>query len=370
VVVGVIGVGVQHSHQEQLKDLLLRRAIPWEGQIIAADAGAAAVTAKGLNRTEQQDRAAVVHWRRDSWRSSATLGVVVDGIGGAAEGGRAAAITVSSIVSHCVCAKRSPSARILRDALNGANRTVNGSLKDERGGAAVVVLLWSGGNIWIGQAGDARVYTIDKNNGAKLITQDQTLEALAKGTGRKGLLNYVGMGADFEATVQRHSTRESASFLLTSDGAHSVPGDVIQYVVRTANTAGDLAFHLVQASSWRQGGLDNATALAVVQPPGRGESNMASIWLSGERIVFPLSDTNDIKSRAREQSPDKEPTKHTQSRSAKPRDSRKEKPPTKESAPLLELMVEPGLPEETADDTAEQERLANELDRFKQIEDR
>ena len=151
---------------------------------------------------------------------------------------------------------------------------------------------------WIAHAGDARVYHL-RDSGVDQLTTDDTVRGQIGdlvGHARNeqfetGLLQFIGVGRDLEPHV-RAVPSGGRALVLTSDGVHSLPPAIFEWVAKNAKALQAATERFVQASEWH-GGQDNATALALGLANGYGEGRQAGpveFWVPGDHlVVFALS---------------------------------------------------------------------------------
>jgi hypothetical protein len=72
------------------------------------------------------------------------------------------------------------------------------------------------------------------------------------------LIQFIGMDGDLQPQVEPVSTLDPAGFLITTDGAHSVPDEILARVVHFAKSGSERVRRLLTLSEV-MGGLDNAT---------------------------------------------------------------------------------------------------------------
>lgn len=241
----------------------------------------------GLQRKENQDR--VVAGRAPS---GVSIAVLADGMGGLEEGGRAAIIAASSAAAWALQALHPDVGQIAEGAIHFANQQVFSALRG-RGGAAVVLAVWAGHNFAVVHAGDARAYTIDADGFPIQFTVDDTVAGQFERHGRaqpahpdRGLLQFVGVGADLEVRAQS-LVAQYRGVILTSDGVHDMPSEVFRWAVQRATHLQALADRLVQMSDWN-GGSDNASAVCIATPNGSEQRSpdAIEIWVPGDHVVF------------------------------------------------------------------------------------
>jgi serine/threonine protein phosphatase PrpC len=243
----------------------------------------------GLQRKENQDR--VVVGRAPSGLS---IAVLADGMGGLEGGGRAAVIAASAVAARALRSRLPHVKMIAEEAIHFANEEVFRALRG-KGGAAVVLAVWSDNDFAIIHAGDARAYSVDLDGLPVQLTTDDTvagqLERLGHPSERpletdRGLLQFVGVGRDLELRAQGLVTRPRV-VILTSDGVHNMPNEIFRWVVQRSTHLQALADRLVQLSDWN-GGADNATAICIGIQNGAEHRVPEEIecWVPGLYLVF------------------------------------------------------------------------------------
>ncbi|PYQ92514.1 MAG: hypothetical protein DMG02_01070 [Acidobacteria bacterium] len=269
---------------------LLERSLTREpkGAGRAAGPPVAWASTRGLVRKENQDRVAVA-------RSASGLiaAILADGMGGMRDGARAAIIATATMAARCAGSSAGNVEAVLKDAFRLANEQVFRALRGE-GGAAVVAAAWSAGAWFVAHAGDARAYHLDSSGPPTRLTVDDTLQAQLEDMGRaaergsaseRRLLQFVGMGKDFEPHVAA-VPGQGRGLILTSDGAHSLPPPVLEWVAVGAGHLQMLAERLVTASEWN-GGHDNATVLTISfqNGPAPQQEGVAEFWVPGDHLM-------------------------------------------------------------------------------------
>lgn len=242
----------------------------------------------GSVRKENQDRVLV-------GRSADGLMVAIlaDGMGGMQDGARAAAVAASCAMSHCMYHSYSSVEVVLTHAMAAANNAVHERYRG-RGGAAMVMAAWSSSSCVIAHAGDCRAYGLDAAGGLSLLTIDDTVDAQLRHLGRfprtghgtdSGLLQFIGIGSEIEPHINILLERPRG-LILTTDGVHGLPPDVLRWIVTGATHLQSLADRLVTASDW-QGGRDNATAVCIAtqMQPEPEQRPAIECWLPGGQVV-------------------------------------------------------------------------------------
>ena len=181
---------------------------------------------------------------------------------------------------------------LLSQALEYANGEVFKQFGGE-GGAAVVIAARRADAWWLAHAGDARAYHLRENE-LEQLTVDDTVKGQLDKLGyshskapESGLLQFVGVGAELEPHV-RAVPSGGRGIILTTDGIHSIPCDIFEWVVKHAKQLQVSTERLAQISEWH-GGHDNATAVAIGlssrNSDGRA-SRSVEYWVSGEHLVL------------------------------------------------------------------------------------
>ena len=97
----------------------------------------------------------------------------------------------------------------------------------------------------------------------------------------------IGVGAELVPHV-RAVPSGGRGIILTSDGIHSIPCGVFEWVVKHARQLQASTERLAQVSEWH-GGHDNATAMAIGLSNGysdREASGVVECWVPGEHLVL------------------------------------------------------------------------------------
>jgi PPM family protein phosphatase len=225
-------------------------------------------TSVGSVRKENQDAALLVIARHaDSSSSDFDAAVLCDGLGGMKEGGEAARLGVSCFASRILRTSRLPLVERVRSAISHANAEIFNKLRGEGGTTLSAVLLDRSGSAIVGHVGDSRIYSVAKG-ALRQLTRDDTMQAVLNRPAKEHvrdsrLLQFVGMGQDLDPQIL--SVRpESRGFMLTSDGVHDIPFELISQTVSREENNADLCRKLIQISELL-GGKDNSTVVMI--PP-------------------------------------------------------------------------------------------------------
>lgn len=225
-------------------------------------------SSKGAVRKQNEDSAALVRVRFRSPDKDFDVGIVCDGLGGMAGGREAATLALSTFIARILrTSKFSPIER-MTSAIAEANSQVFESLRGRGGTTLSAVFMQRHGHPVVAHAGDSRVYGVGPERKLTQLSKDDTLGALLSQSAQvhpdqdqaSRLIQFVGMGAEFEPHVFSVPAQGYASFLLTSDGAHGVPEAILSRVVAGASDNEDVANRLINLANLL-GGFDNATSV-------------------------------------------------------------------------------------------------------------
>lgn len=244
---------------------------------------------RGAVRTENQDRLLVAYSR-----SGLVVAILADGMGGMRDGARAAALATAAVGAYCMASSTIPPDRVLDGALRFANDEVYRLLRGD-GGAALVVAAWTQSARYVAHAGDARAYFLGTEGGLEQVTIDDTLKAQLAQLGRAAdteapihsqLMQFIGVGDSLQPHVSRVPDG-GRGLLLTTDGVHSLPHAVMEWIVRTSIHLAPIPERLAAASEWN-GGRDNASVVAISFQNGAAmpvTAGLAEFWVPGGHVV-------------------------------------------------------------------------------------
>jgi serine/threonine protein phosphatase PrpC len=218
---------------------------------------------------------------QDAWGLSSRLGIYVisDGMGGHAQGARAAREVVDAMLAapETGADQSGPLLESLRQRARQADRRVF-QLAEELGhqgnmGATLACLLLDKGRYFMASAGDSRVYLLRAGELSQ-ISQDHTLvaEYLAQGIlDQEGAANHpqrhmltraMGVGSVLPDLVQGE-IRAGDRFMLTSDGVHGLlEPDIMSRILHKAPTCRVAGEALLELVKQRRGG-DDATVMVI-----------------------------------------------------------------------------------------------------------
>ena len=220
------------------------------------------------NRSENQDRAIFLRVKFDGTNKPSIAALVLcDGMGGMVSGGDCANLAISTFSTSLVRSNAPILIDRLVEAASSANQAVYESFQG-RGGATLSAIVCNDAGEWTGiNVGDSRIYGVLNDGTVQQLTVDDTLENQLADLKLpspppefRQLLQYIGMGDGIEPRkIDFQSSVEIKWFLVTSDGAHSIPKDIFKSLVNHAKGPEEIVYRLTELSEWL-GGRDNATA--------------------------------------------------------------------------------------------------------------
>jgi protein phosphatase len=212
-----------------------------------------------------------------------SLAIVADGMGGAACGEVASAITVETIIEYV----RNPAERelseeeLLKEAVRLANQKVFETSQDRQDcsgmGSTVVLASWKGDKLWIANVGDSRGYLLRKGE-MRQLSYDQNLanelrmnlglseEQISHYPHRNVLTMAIGTAEKVLVRIHEETLEPSDLVLLCSDGLYGPAGeDKIKETISENSDLKTMADKLVELAL-AGGGPDNVTVVLIRNP--------------------------------------------------------------------------------------------------------
>ena len=216
---------------------------------------------RGAVRKENQDRAAGARIRR----KGCVVGVVCDGMGGAAGGKLASELAASTFLAQFRREMMAGSAvePAMRTACDAANQAVYGRAcadPELRGmGTTIVAACVRHGRLTVLHVGDSRAYLVQE-----LVASGQVLPEQAHRHPRRNVITRaVGVGAKVEPDCRSMPFPLGARLLLCTDGLSNTLTDVQMHdFCRSSRDAKQICCRLIAAALSR-GARDNVTALVL-----------------------------------------------------------------------------------------------------------
>lgn len=233
--------------------------------------GFAVGSLQGPVRGDNQDRAAVAFIARPSGETF-FVGLVCDGMGGMQDGGIAASCAVGTFLAHLSNTSTKPFRAQLHDATMAANDAVFARFGGSGGTTLTALVVKSNGDAMAAHVGDSRLYAVSRSTtGIELLTRDDTIGGQLRNSTQDDdrldnrLLQFVGVGKDIEPHILPVSGVGQNTFLITSDGAHSIGRRFLEGISNNAGSPGDLVRKLTFVAD-AVGVEDNSSAVALYVP--------------------------------------------------------------------------------------------------------
>jgi len=205
-----------------------------------------------------------------------SLALICDGMGGMSNGRAAALVAASTFISAFLRNHRSlDPQRSLAIALQSAHDAVFSQLRGAGGTTLSAAYANNSQQAWFVHVGDSRVYAVRLENELRQVSRDDTIGAALQRAhenrpDNNRLIQFVGMEGEIDPQIQSIDRGALSGLLLTSDGAHSAPPDIMSTIAKHAKAGPDLVRKLLNVAD-ALGGLDNATAVHL--PFGSGSAS-------------------------------------------------------------------------------------------------
>lgn len=299
-----------------LEDALL--AMPAQGRLGIKVPGDLAFGFTDDRKTEKgnQDRLAVTYCLdATSGQENWFFAGVCDGVGGEADGDKAASIALSEIISHLCVVQSGPPEKRLATAVLRAHAEVQRRLQKRSATTFAGVLVTSRGGFAIGSVGDSRIYSISEGEVAQL-TQDDTLAEMLRRQAPESANQQVqdaimalrpqwqeslGQAIGSELPLQPRTASwpqvpHGSGCLLCTDGVWKPIEPVLAKVVSASADRQDLARRLLTLTDYL-GSTDNSTAIVIPEMAKivnwlrskhrASERGLVHLMLPGETAVVP-----------------------------------------------------------------------------------
>lgn len=301
-----------------LEDALL--TMPAQGRLGIKVRGDLAFGFTDDRKTEKgnQDRLAVAYCLdaslgQENWFFAG----VCDGVGGEADGDKAASIALAEIISHLCVGQSGPPERRLATAVLRAHAEVQRRLNKRSATTFAGVLVTSRGGFAIGSVGDSRIYSLTERE-VKQLTQDDTLAEMLRRQAPESANQQVqdaimalrpqwqeslgqAIGSDLPMqprTASWPQVSQGTGCLLCTDGVWKPVESVLTKVVSASGDRQDLARRLLTLTD-HFGATDNATAIVIPEMAKivdwlrsehrASERGLVHLMLPGEVAVVPSS---------------------------------------------------------------------------------
>lgn len=197
-----------------------------------------------------------------------TVALVCDGMGGMSDGREAALTAASSFLSAILRIDRTSGVRrALNLALNAAQRAVYDELRGSGGTTLSAVYMDASSEAWFVHVGDSRIYELRANSEPRQISRDDTIGAALQRQqdnrpDNNRLIQFVGLDGELDPQLLPIEKNSVSGFLLTSDGAHSPPPEILATIAKHSKSGPELVRKLLNVAD-ALGGRDNATAVHI-----------------------------------------------------------------------------------------------------------
>jgi serine/threonine protein phosphatase PrpC len=262
------------TEQEQVLASLQRKlwsSVERESMDVLWANGPVAASTVGLSREVNQDFIGCARFHCKTLSSSPLfVAMVCDGMGGMVAGSECAVLAISAILTNIVYSETSSLRLCLRTAVDEANKEIFDRYRGNGGTTLVGIAVTSEESLAF-SVGDSRIYGISPLNQTKQLTIDdsiagqiahikgQELNLVELEPWSRQLTQFLGIGSELE--IHTHNLNSAYDrYLLTSDGAHTLPSIVLNEIIKNANSGREAIQRLIQLSKWL-GGYDNATAI-------------------------------------------------------------------------------------------------------------
>lgn len=301
-----------------LEDALL--AMPAQGRLGIKVPGDLAFGFTDDRKTEKgnQDRLAAAYCLdATSGQENWFFAGVCDGVGGEADGDKAASIALSEIISHLCVVKSGPPEKRLATAVLRAHAEVQRRLHRRSATTFAGVLVTSRGGFAIGSVGDSRIYSISESEVTQL-TQDDTLVEMLRRQASESANQQVqdailalrpqwqeslGQAIGSELPLQPRTAywpqvSQGSGCLLCTDGVWKPIEPVLAKLVSASADRQDLARRMLTLTD-HLGSTDNSTAIVIPEMAKivnwlrskhrASERGLVHLMLPGETAVVPGS---------------------------------------------------------------------------------
>lgn len=269
------------------------------------DVSASLGTTVGLVRKENQDRSVLV--RRTSARApdaSFLCLAICDGMGGMQDGAHCAELGLGVFIDELASRRSRLDEKALTEAAKAANSEIYRRYR-EKGGTTIAAVILTTRHVLGVTVGDSRIYVFGKDTLLKQIGADDTVaNEIQRHSGSTHVVDtapfagqltqFLGMGDSLQPHIYTLSAENS--YLLTSDGIHSVSPLTLQLIAKYANNARELVSRLLNVANWC-GGRDNGSAICIdrvslalteVGPYASGEQWL-EVWDPAGKLEMPIS---------------------------------------------------------------------------------
>lgn len=221
------------------------------------------------------------------------IAVVCDGMGGMAQGAEAAGCAASEFVAYFAAGHKKPLIQLLKDAVSRANQEVYQRFEGSGGTTLSAVVVMDTGEAAVGHVGDSRLYEGSPNQQLNLLTRDDTIGGQIRSSVDEDLLDnrllqFVGVGGQIEPHIFRVPIGLGSTFLLTTDGAHSIGKKALEGISKNSSSTVELVRKIIFVAE-AIGVEDNSSAVAIsvsqISPlPNFSSGAELTIWSPSDKL--------------------------------------------------------------------------------------
>lgn len=206
------------------------------------------------------------------------LAIIADGVGGAACGELASALTVDTIASYLRSSPAGDPETPVRDAVTAADQAVRQAAAERADclgmKSTVVLVRWRGPRFWIGNVGDSRAYRF-RYGVLTQISYDHTVSTeleerhgwspeLARTVAMgKGLTMAIGGSKKPWARLYNEIFEDGDIILLCTDGLYGPAGEETMSRILSSGEAADVMTEQLLQAGLLAGGPDNITIIVL-----------------------------------------------------------------------------------------------------------
>lgn len=256
---------------EELLVQRLNRPIQGNRTAFSIEGKAVLATTVGLIRKENEDRAIVARFFSQKLNVPIYCYILSDGMGGMANGGLAATLTVTYFLTKLVESIDSKFSveDSIKAAVQEAHKKVCASINFKGGATLSAIIAVKPGELYAVNVGDSRIYQCTTESLLQITEDDDIKNFLSKIKGievnnviaqRNGLTKFIGMEGDLEISVDHCSS--SSDFFIISDGISLIGEENLNHLYENKTSDSEFLQRCIHLSNWF-GGKDNATGIYI-----------------------------------------------------------------------------------------------------------
>ncbi|WP_146172562.1 PP2C family protein-serine/threonine phosphatase [Mesorhizobium helmanticense] len=318
--------------EDRIEYFMSKQAV---GRSTQVNDGIGVGSSKGPVREENQDRAAVAYIVKPSGEAL-LIALICDGMGGMKEGGAAAGCAAGTFLARLAVPSGAPIGSQILGAVNAANAEVHRRFRGDGGTTLTALVIKGSGEAWVTHVGDSRLYVSRSDRSLDLLTRDDTIggqlnqitDANEDNLDNR-LLQFVGIGKTIEPHIFPVSDALNSTFIITSDGAHSIGKKSLERISRNSRSPGELARKITYVAE-AMGVEDNSSAVVIYAndfspSPRFARGTELTLWSPSERLEMWLASPREVDQPSQEESqPTGQPVAKTKKAARSPRKTNKQ----------------------------------------------